>query len=661
MTARTRLFELLPAALRQRDAELGSPLAALLGLVGDQVLQLREDLRQLYDDQFIETCAEWVVPYIGDLIGHEPRHGTLPRIASPRAEVARTVGYRRRKGTVAVLQQVGQDVTGWPTRVTEVFRILATTQNLNFTRPDHAFTPDLRRARPLQARRTGFSTIATRPDVRADRQQSLPDVVAHVWRLRAFPLQRVTPFSIDATRHTFSPLGDPTPLFSRPADTEAASARDDLADVPGPIGRRELHDRLATYYGEDRSLWVRVDDALVPITQVDVADLSDHPTLADTWGLPTKPVPKDSQIRVAIDPVLGRLTVSRAVKSLVVGYHVGAPAGLGGGQYERDSLGPDAPAATAVLHDPPSLADALAELLASPASEHVIELADSATHLLALASLHVPPGARVTLRAADRERPVLELAMAGLTLDGGGELILDGLVITGGPLVVPAAGLRALTLSHCTLVPGLRRTIAGRPASPGSASLVIAAADLQLTLRDCVTGPLRAVDSARVALVRSVVDAGPDGRAYAAPDELAAGAPLDADRCTIVGKIHALSLGLVSNSILHGAVISDRRQTGCLRFTCLPPDSAAPRRFRCLPGEEDDPELAPQFTSLRYGAPAYAQLSRRTAPTIRGGADDESEPGVFHDLYEAHREGNLRARLDEYLRLGLRVGVTFVT
>ena len=158
---RDRLSQLLPAALRQRDAELGGPLAALLGLVGDQVLQLREDLRQLYDDQFIETCAEWVVPYIGDLIGHEPRHGTIARIASPRAEVARTVGYRRRKGTAGVLQQVGQDVTGWPTRVVEVFRRLATTQHLNFRRPEHAFTPDLRRQRPRQG--DAFDVPPTRP------------------------------------------------------------------------------------------------------------------------------------------------------------------------------------------------------------------------------------------------------------------------------------------------------------------------------------------------------------------------------------------------------------------------------------------------------------------------------------------------------------------
>jgi hypothetical protein len=148
--------------------------------------------------------------------------------------------------------------------------------------------------------------------------------------------------------------------------------------------------------------------------------------------------------------------------------------------------------------------------------------------------------------------------------------------------------------------------------------------------------------------------------AIAAAD-LSTGPTLDLDRCTIIGSVHALALGLVTNSIVHGELTSERRQTGCLRYTLLPPTSQTPRRFRCLPADGDPPDLAAQFTSLRYGAPAYAQLSRRAAPQLRSGADDEAELGVFHDLFEPHREGNLRARLDEYLRLGLRVGVTFVT
>jgi len=47
------------------------PLQSLLMLVEEQLAALAEDLDQLYDDQFIETCAPWVIPYIGDLIGYQ--------------------------------------------------------------------------------------------------------------------------------------------------------------------------------------------------------------------------------------------------------------------------------------------------------------------------------------------------------------------------------------------------------------------------------------------------------------------------------------------------------------------------------------------------------------------------------------------------------------
>ena len=81
-----RLYELLPAVHRIRDAEEGEPLRALLSVIAEQVGVLEADLDQLYDDQFIETCAEWVTAYIGDLIGYRPLHGVVPRISSPRAD-----------------------------------------------------------------------------------------------------------------------------------------------------------------------------------------------------------------------------------------------------------------------------------------------------------------------------------------------------------------------------------------------------------------------------------------------------------------------------------------------------------------------------------------------------------------------------------------------
>lgn len=67
-----QLYELLPVIYRIRDAANGEPLRELLSVTADEIAVLEENLQQLYDDQFIETCDEWVVPYIGDLIGYRP-------------------------------------------------------------------------------------------------------------------------------------------------------------------------------------------------------------------------------------------------------------------------------------------------------------------------------------------------------------------------------------------------------------------------------------------------------------------------------------------------------------------------------------------------------------------------------------------------------------
>lgn len=106
-----RLYGLVPAVHRARDAGQGQPLRALLALFAHELQALEEHLEQLYDDQFIETCAPWAAPYIGDLIGYRPLHGTSPAVSSPRAEVANTIAYRRRKGTALMLEQLATDVT----------------------------------------------------------------------------------------------------------------------------------------------------------------------------------------------------------------------------------------------------------------------------------------------------------------------------------------------------------------------------------------------------------------------------------------------------------------------------------------------------------------------------------------------------------------------
>ena len=133
-TTGARLWQLLPAVYRLRDGEAGGVLAELLDVFGDQVDVLAEELAQLYDDQFIETAAPWATPYIGGVVGYRVIHGVVPEVVSPRAEVANTIAYRRRKGTAAVIEQLARDVTGWPARAVESFERLATTQYMNHVR-----------------------------------------------------------------------------------------------------------------------------------------------------------------------------------------------------------------------------------------------------------------------------------------------------------------------------------------------------------------------------------------------------------------------------------------------------------------------------------------------------------------------------------------------
>ena len=85
---------------------------------------------QMYGDWFIETCADWAVPYIGDLAGWQAVQAAgvpaqsmdadLLRWLAPRRDVANTLRHRRRKGTLPLLEELPRDVAGWPAFAVEV-------------------------------------------------------------------------------------------------------------------------------------------------------------------------------------------------------------------------------------------------------------------------------------------------------------------------------------------------------------------------------------------------------------------------------------------------------------------------------------------------------------------------------------------------------------
>ena len=88
------LYELLPSTYRVDDAAQGYQLKALMNLMSAQANLVKEDISGLYDDLFIETCADWVIPYIGDLVA------TLAPITSARRRISQLISSRRRFSSV---------------------------------------------------------------------------------------------------------------------------------------------------------------------------------------------------------------------------------------------------------------------------------------------------------------------------------------------------------------------------------------------------------------------------------------------------------------------------------------------------------------------------------------------------------------------------------
>ncbi len=109
---RVPLYDRLPEIYRIRDQEQAPPgqLRAYLSLVEEAFGEIHKNIEALYHDLFIETCDDWVIPYIGDLLGVTPLKGEAWTL---RADVADTIALRRRKGTLASIERLTYNLTQW--------------------------------------------------------------------------------------------------------------------------------------------------------------------------------------------------------------------------------------------------------------------------------------------------------------------------------------------------------------------------------------------------------------------------------------------------------------------------------------------------------------------------------------------------------------------
>jgi len=137
-------------------------------------------------------------------------------------------------------------------------------------------------------------------------------------------------------------------------------------------------------------------------------------------------------------------------------------------------------------------------------------------------------------------------------------------------------------------------------------------------------------------------------------DGILAAPALTTNRATLLGAVHVETAD-VSDTIVTGALLADRRQTGCIRYSYVGPGSQTPRQFRCIAGAPGAPQ--PEFVSLYYGHPGLAQLSPGAPGAIAEGAEDGSEMGAFSSVRQPQRLAAVRSVLAEFLRVAAVSGI----
>ena len=387
---RVPLYRRLPEIYRQRDIEQDPPgqLQAYLSIVEDVLGAMYDNIGELYRDLFIETCDDWVIPYIGDLLGVTPLSGDPWTL---RADVADAIALRRRKGTLHALELLAFDLTGWASFCLELRDTLAWHQHLNHQRPDvqstvaqmqgiaRGGTALIRDPALLSLTDTPFDPFAYYADFKPVElgvlRRNLPYVAVFLWRLQAYrtgpsmPVWRgttvtgvVAPLAAEAVRFDIEPAGKPVTLFNASQLTPSPDAPmvSIIDQVPGPIPMARLSQGTPAGAPE-KYISVNTYDAAhvppAPITDTSLA-LQFHLPQAvfpsDTWRFrganlcawetPLDPPLADREI--VVDPRIGRAVFGVATpaeagalqSAMRVTWTYGAPRPVGAQPRRRPDL-----------------------------------------------------------------------------------------------------------------------------------------------------------------------------------------------------------------------------------------------------------------------------------------------------------------------------------
>lgn len=268
-----KLWEWIPAIYRELDkTEGGDALRSFVQALASKSAVLKRSQDRLWDDQSIELADDWAIPYIADLVATRLVSALNPR--ARRADVAKTIYYRRRKGTLAVLEQLIADMTGWDGKVVEEFRRLGRMRHGldgparpgRLTATPEGGWADLRSVRGAQLTGDAFDEFHYMPDVRrptgACGRRGIAKLTFHLYRLHAVEFEGVWPRSmknLSPTREgfTFDPSGRDIALFSAndPDRNWSAWRTAEEWELPRPIACRLLGETIFEI-GDEEVAWI---------------------------------------------------------------------------------------------------------------------------------------------------------------------------------------------------------------------------------------------------------------------------------------------------------------------------------------------------------------------------------------------------------------------
>ena len=719
-----RMLAHLPLIYRQRDAEAAErlglpegqgPLYALLEAIAGQVGLVEEEIAQTYDNWFIETCEEWLLPHMADLLAID----NVPDFADlrlwPRRYIANMLSYRAGKGTTRVLGEVVRDATGWFTEVVEYFLHLSRTAHVNRVAEDEILGVDLHNLAALENLESPFDPSYRLPDVRriSSRHQAgrhnLPNVGVHVWPIRSFPWQTIPParFAVSAqpqqivneperSRWTVHPFGIDAPLVNEPQPTSTHR------QVPEVLSRLRLHHELEElrasialgepppaleFFGDEQpviNMYLDGGAAPIPAEEIEIVDFTRG------WPAPdaTKAYPDAQQasvdlpITVALDPHLGRMAFRAGAEpdDVRCEYCYGFSGDSLGGAYDRRGsvnvpntvdwlVGVSQVAGVAgTAFD--NLPDAIDDWNAQPpGTTGVLCIVDNVTYREnAPLQIEIPRGSTLLVVAGHEPRLVdgsaafsssslrsnlgLDIRVTGST-QGNGDLGSLSLngLYVGGSIRVMAGQLGTLDIAHSIVREGVRISAAGSNNNSGLQLKVMRAHVAAVEL----AGPIEEFNANDSLL------GNPEDFAVKAVD--AEGTPCTFAACTVFGPVEVREIS-ADNCIFLGVINSLRSQSGCLRYSYVTPGSHTPRRYECQPDNAIranpdidrvavEQQLRPVFETLDPGHPAFVRLRNTTHPGILEGGEHGVEMGFFASLLNPQKTRFARQNIADFTRAGM--------